>query len=347
MRLFGVRRNAPQVPATYPSDAKDLSRAGSWTACALATIAALALIFSAGAQNVAHGWNIGLASSEYRAWVLAAASAGASVLGPFCWLAVFRGRGFGPRMAALVLALGCLAYAAVCSLGFVAGSRDTAHAALTERADAYQDKRAVAAAARAELAALATKPATKAVLDRKRELTALLTKNADIGINGPAAAKQDSQAAALAFYARAAGYQISDEAVGTWLSLGTVLFLELAAALSLSAAAALRPIRQPRQIGPVAAEALPPSRASESPRQPPAPRKHGPRTTRTTMRHRHLRRGAAGAGRPPCCRRRPWTSCARLGARQAAAYGAWASCWAPAARRLRTVCCIGWQRPDR
>src|SRR5262245_56323236 len=55
--------------------------------------------------------------------------------------------------------------------------------------------------------------------------------------------KPDSQAAALAFYMRAAGVQVTDVAVGTWLNLGTVLFLELAAALSVSVAAALRPMR--------------------------------------------------------------------------------------------------------
>ena len=132
----------------------DLPRTGSWTACILATIAACALIFSAGAQNVAHGYQLGLASSEFRALVLAAASAGASVLGPFCWVAVVRGRGFGTRAIALVLALGCLAYASVCSLGFVAGSRDAAISERVVAAEAHQDKRALAKAARDELATL-------------------------------------------------------------------------------------------------------------------------------------------------------------------------------------------------
>jgi hypothetical protein len=53
-----------------------------------------------------------------------------------------------------VLALGCLAYASVCSLGFVAGSRD---ASISERAaniEMHQDRRALAKAAQDELATL-------------------------------------------------------------------------------------------------------------------------------------------------------------------------------------------------
>ena len=166
--LFGACR---QGVLHTQRNINDLPRAGSWLAFTVASIAACALIFSAGAQNVAHGYSLGLASSEFRALVLAAASAGASLLGPFCWLAVFRGRGFGPRAAALALATGCLAYAGVCSLGFIASSQDLAISERTITADAYADRRALAAAARAELATLAIiKTPSRAVLERRREL---------------------------------------------------------------------------------------------------------------------------------------------------------------------------------
>jgi hypothetical protein len=207
-------------------------------------MAAMALIISAGAQNVAHGYNLGLASSEFRAIVLALASAGASVLGPFCWLAVFRGRGFGTRCAALLLAVGCLAYAAICSLGFVAGSRDMAIAGQQAAVEAHQDVRAVKDAARAELAMLAkVRTPNKRVIERRRELAEILA-GAPSDTGTKTAAQPDSQAAALAFYLQAAGWHVTTAAVGTWLNLGTVLFLELAAALGLSVAAGLYPTRR-------------------------------------------------------------------------------------------------------
>lgn len=235
-RLFARRVQAQNCTR---NDINDLPRTGSWTAFTAASIAACALVFSAGAQNVAHGYALGIASSEFRALVLAAASAGASVLGPFAWLAVFRGRGLGPRAAALLLAVGCLAYAAVCSLGFVAGSRDAAVSRSTIQSEQHQDRRAVAEAARAELSALAViKTPTRAILERRRELAAMLSTPAT---STAPAGKTDSQAAALAFYIRAAGWHVTNDAVGTWLNLGTVLFLELAAALGLSVAAALYP----------------------------------------------------------------------------------------------------------
>ena len=174
--------------------------------------------------------------------MLALASAGASVLGPFAWLAVFRGRSFGTWCAALLLAVGCLAYAAVCSLGFVAGSRDTANAGQLAAVELHQDKRAIAKAARAELATLAT---VKAPEPRRCRTAARAGGHAVHAVQYRRTPKYwrkpDSQAAALAFYIRAAGWHVTDDAVGTWLNLGTVLFLELAAALGLTVAAGLYP----------------------------------------------------------------------------------------------------------
>jgi hypothetical protein len=62
--LFGARR---QGVLHTQRNINDLPRAGSWLAFTVASIAACALIFSAGAQNVAHGYSLGLASSEFRA----------------------------------------------------------------------------------------------------------------------------------------------------------------------------------------------------------------------------------------------------------------------------------------
>src|SRR5262245_54080500 len=144
MRVSTLFARRAQVSATQTRDINAVGEVGSWFAFTAASIAALALVFSAACQNVAHGYGLGLATSEFRAIVLALASAGASVLGPCAWLAVFRGRGFGTRAVALVLALGCLAYAGVCSLGFVSGSQDLAVSERTATADAYADRRAVA-----------------------------------------------------------------------------------------------------------------------------------------------------------------------------------------------------------
>jgi hypothetical protein len=239
---------APRAQAEFHTQRQNngLTRTGSWVAFACASIAALALIISAGAQNVAHGYQLGLASSEFRAVVLALASAGASLLGPFAWLAVFRGRGFGTRTAALALAIGAMTYAGVCSIGFVHGSRDTATAANSERLDGYRDVRAVKDAARTELAALATiKQPTQAVLKRRRELAAVLApivpQASTAAVNRPVSTVSDPQAAAVGFYMRAAGWQVTDTAVGIWLSLGMTLFLETAAALGLTVAAGLYP----------------------------------------------------------------------------------------------------------
>jgi len=255
MRLFS--RIAPRAQAEFHTQRQnnDLGASGSYVAFTCASMAACALVFSAGAQNVAHAYNLGLASSEFRAIVLALASAGASVLGPCAWLAVLRGKGIGTRGIALLMGLGCLAYAAVCSLGFVAGSRDTATAAITERADTYSDQRAVKAAARAELAALATiKTSGRTVIERRRELAKLLAPIAPPQrATAPVGVPADSQAAAVAFYLQAAGWPVAPAAVATWLNLGTVLFLEMAAALGLTVAAALYPsTRQTRLEGPTA-----------------------------------------------------------------------------------------------
>jgi hypothetical protein len=84
------------------------------------------------------------------------------------------------------------------------------------------------------------KSASRTVVERRRELAKLLAGSA-VPSTGSKPVQADPQAAALGFYIRAAGWTVTDQAVGTWLNLGMVLFLEMAAALSLTVAAALRP----------------------------------------------------------------------------------------------------------
>jgi hypothetical protein len=265
MGLWTRFARAPQARIAPASNVNDLTNAGSWLAFTVASIAACALIFSAAAQNIAHGYALGLASSEFRAIVLAAASAGASILGPCAWLAVVRGQGVGTRAIALVLALGCLAYAATCSLGFVAGSRDLGVSERVAAADAYAEKRALAKAARDELATL--KGTRADVVERRAELTSLLASLATAK-PGERPVEADSQAAGITFVLAAAGWRVSVQDVAKWLNVGTVLFLEAAAALSLTVAAALRPVR-----GETLLEALPAAVSAQGPDVPARPEK--------------------------------------------------------------------------
>jgi len=237
-----TRRLTSQAQSCTSLHSKDLARIGSWPACVLACIAAILLIFSAGAQNVSYGWQLGTAHSEFRAVILALASAGATLLAPLCFAAVaqcWRSRNFGAGLVALVLGVAALTYAAVCSLGFVAGSRDTVISAHTVAIEDRQDKRALAKAAHEELSKL--KGQRPDVVERRAELTAILVELSKAKPGQRAAARPDSQAAGVAFVLSAAGWKVSESDVGQWINIGTVLFLELAAALSLTVAAALYP----------------------------------------------------------------------------------------------------------
>src|SRR5262245_64579782 len=118
-RLFARRVQARNCTR---NDINGLEPTGSWAGFILAATAAVCLIISAGAQNVSYGWALGAAHSEFRAVILALASAGATLLAPLCFVVVgqsWRRRNFGAALVALVLGFGALAYAAVCSLGTV------------------------------------------------------------------------------------------------------------------------------------------------------------------------------------------------------------------------------------
>ena len=243
--LFSRSKQAQIAPASNSQKKQGRRPSGSWLAYGLALITAFALIFSAGAQNVAYGYQLGAYHSEFRAVVLALASGGATLLAPICFEAVRRCiRQWKMGVSAVALALGLLAfgYSSACSLGFVAGGRDLGIASQARQSDLQEDRKALAKAAHKELTSL--KGQHPRIVERRRELTKLLASLSEKGTAERPVAKSDSQAAAFGFYLRAAGYRVGDDAVGTWLNLGMVLFLELAAALSLVVAGSLRPVRQ-------------------------------------------------------------------------------------------------------
>jgi hypothetical protein len=242
MPLFGMFARRVQDQNCTRNDINGLEPTGSWAGFILAATAAVCLIISAGAQNVSYGWALGAAHSEFRAVILALASAGATLLAPLCFVVVgqsWRRRNFGAALVALILGLGALAYAAVCSLGTVAGSRDLAITAHLETKEAHEDRRALVKAARDELASL--KGQRSEIVERRSELTAILAKLSDAKPDQRPSARPDAQAAGVAFVLAAAGWKVDESSVGQWLNIGTVLFLELAAALSMTVAAALYP----------------------------------------------------------------------------------------------------------
>jgi hypothetical protein len=277
---FFRARRAQNVPLC---NSNELTPSGSWTAFTFGCISSFLLIFAAASMNAGHAWQLGIADGEFRAAVLAGASIGAAIMAPLAFLAVHRGRGFGTRSTALMLAIGALLYTSASSLGFISQAKDHGISDRVTVSDRYADHRAVAVAARAELAGL--KGQTPAVLKRRRELTALLAGKSTVAA---APVKADAQAAALGFYLRAAGWTVTDQAVGTWLSLFMVLFLEAGAALSLTVAAALKPVRLARPTAPsmpagaqLSAEPEKPARdektgpADDDDEQPPTPPRRG------------------------------------------------------------------------
>jgi hypothetical protein len=243
--LFGRARPEKSAHATIPQQIQQSAPSGSWTAFVLALTAACLLLISAAAQNVSYGYALGAVHSEFRAVVLAMASAGATLLAPVCFAAVvtcFRRRSFGVSMVALLLGTLALLYAATCSLGTVAGSRDLAVSEHLQHSESAKDRRALIEATRAELAGLRGTRAD--IVERRSELTSILVKLSDAAPGKSTSARPDSQAAGVAFVLSAFGWKVSEADVGQWINVGTVLFLELAAALSLTVAAALYPTRQ-------------------------------------------------------------------------------------------------------
>jgi hypothetical protein len=128
-----------------------------------------------------------------------------------------------------------------CSLGFVSGARETATETHASALQAHADKRALIEDARNELRSLrGNRPDT---VDRRAELTELLAKLTNAKPGNRPSARPDAQAAGVAFVLSALGWRVSVADVGQWLAVGTVAFLEFAASLSLTVAAALYPVR--------------------------------------------------------------------------------------------------------
>jgi hypothetical protein len=211
------------------------------TAYALATIAACVLVFCAASFNAGHAYELASHHSQWRGIVLATASVAAAVLAPLALMAAKHGRGFGTRILALVLALGCVLYTSVSTLGFTATARDIAVVGHQAESDTYRDKRALAEAVRGELFTL--KGTRADIVERRAELTAILVELSKAKPGNRPSAQRDSQAAGVAFVLRAAGWQVAESDVGQWLNIGMTLALELFAALSLTVATALRPMR--------------------------------------------------------------------------------------------------------
>jgi|GEM_PF-3830306 len=99
----------------------------------------------------------------------------------------------------------------------------------------------------------------------------------DVRLSNSAPKEADPQSAALSAYAQAAGLSATPEQIGPWLSLGTAMFLELAAALGLLAAGAGQgcPVaRNHEAAAPSSAVSIVASEAVEN--KPERPKKQGP-----------------------------------------------------------------------
>jgi hypothetical protein len=101
--------------------------------------------------------------------------------------------------------------------------------------------------ARDELAGL--KGQKPEIVERRAELTAILVKLSEAKADRSPSARPDSQAAGVAFVLGAMGYRVDVADVGQWIAVGTVVFLELAAALSLTVAAVLYPTTRHGRAG--------------------------------------------------------------------------------------------------
>lgn len=211
-RLFNRFAPRAQSPISYPSSTSGLHRSGSMSACALATISAILLIFAAASMNATFAWQLGLAEGTFRAAVLAGASIGAAILAPLSFVAVtvaLRRWQFGTALLALVPGLGCVSYTAASSLGFIASSRDAGIGAQLAISENRDDIRARREAALAELRLL--KGQAPRILERRRALMADLAELSKERQAQPHQHQPDSQAKALAFYLTAAGYPVTTE----------------------------------------------------------------------------------------------------------------------------------------
>jgi hypothetical protein len=234
--------SAPRAQArnfTYNKN-NDLGRTGSWTAFACCATAAVGLLFTAASQSVTYGWAIGSAKSEIAGYIMAGGALAAAIMSPFCLMVAFSGRGAAVRIAALFLGLWCLAYGVSASLGFVSTSKDAAVSGRSVSLEARQQAKARFDAAAAEMGQL--KGQAPRIGARRRELQAVMIEASKAMKAEHAVAAADPQATAIAGYLAALGCNVRSEDVSLWTTAFTTAFYEVAAALSLTVAAALRPV---------------------------------------------------------------------------------------------------------
>jgi hypothetical protein len=199
------------------------------------------------AQNISHGYSLGLARSEMAALIFAAGSLAGALMAPISFLAAwnaFRNWRIGSGLVALTLGCVCVIYAVISSLGFVGTARDTAAASRNANADAYKIAKASAEAATAELKTLADAPrgnrkAEDKRIERRRELDKKLADGLTIMSEHAGTGAADPVAEAIASYAGALGREIDADKLSPWLTLLAVVFFEVGAAASLIVVAAL------------------------------------------------------------------------------------------------------------
>jgi hypothetical protein len=227
-------------------DAVSAKFSGSLTRC-LAYLGAALFIGVSAAQNISHGYSLGLARSELAGMIFAAGSLAGALMGPISFLAswnAFRNWRIGSGLVALLLGCVCVIYAITSSLGFVGTSKDSATATRAADADAYKIAKASAEAASTELKALAglARADRKTEAKRAERRTALEAKVAEaqkvMAANAGTGAA-DPTAAAITSYAGALGWKIEADKISPWLTLLAVLFFEVGAAASLIVVAAL------------------------------------------------------------------------------------------------------------
>lgn len=226
---------------------------GSLTRC-LAYLGAALFIGVSAAQNISHGYSIGLARSELAGMIFAAGSLAGALMGPISFLAswnAFRNWRIGSGLVALLLGCVCVIYAVISSLGFVGTARDTATASRTASADAYAIAKASAEAATAELKTLAgaargDRRTESKRAERRKELDRKLADAQKVMSDHAGAGAADPVAEALASYAGALGWEFEAGKVGPWLTLLAVLLYELGSATSLIVVAALSSTEAPK-----------------------------------------------------------------------------------------------------
>lgn len=208
---------------------------------------AVLFIGASAAQNIGHGYSLGLARSETAALIFAAGSLAGAIMGPVSFLAAwnaFRNWRIGGGAVALVLGCCCVIYASLSSLGFIGTAHDTSAAVRGAEADAYAVARDKAKAANAELKTLAEQPRADRKTEAKRaeRRTKLEKDRADaerVLAAGASATMADPTAAAIASYAGALGWKVESEELNPFLTLLAVLFFEVGSACSLIVVAAL------------------------------------------------------------------------------------------------------------